>query len=147
MNTQPKLEATKEQILYASILEKGMYIGLLLMFVTFAMYVFGIMPAAIPKDQIASLWSLPVHDYLVAINDNFLHKEYLMTGWNWLAMLTKGDFLNFLPIAILSGVTIVCYLVIAPGLLSRGDKAMGIMALVEALILALAASGLLAVGH
>lgn len=147
MNTQPKLEATQEQILYAKILEKGMFIGLVLMFITFAVYVFGIMSPAVPRAQIPSLWSLPVHDYLVVINDNFIHKEHLMTGWSWFAMLGKGDFLNFLPVAILSGTTILCYLAVAPGLFTRGDKAMGIMALLEAIILALAASGLLAVGH
>ena len=62
-------------------------------------------------------------------------------------LLGKSDFLNFLPVAILSGVTIVCYLAIVPGLFARGDKAMGIMTLATAVILALAASGLLAVGH
>lgn len=147
MSTQPQLEATQEQILYAKILEKGMFIGLVLMFFTFGVYVFGIMASVVPREQVPSLWSLPVHDYLVAINDNFIHKEHLMTGWSWLDMLGKGDFLNFLPVAILSGVTILCYMAIAPGLFSRGDKAMGVMAILEAVILALAASGLLAVGH
>jgi hypothetical protein len=50
-------------------------------------------------------------------------------------------------VAILSGVTIFCYLAIVPGLFKRGDRAMAIMAIVEVLILTLAASGLLAVGH
>jgi hypothetical protein len=147
MSTEPTLEATGEQILYANILEKGMLIGLIMMFVTFGLYVFGVMPPAVPVDSIASMWSQPVHDYLVSINDNFLHQDHLVTGWGWMAFLGKGDFLNFLPIAILSGVTIFCYLSIAPGLFRRGDKAMGIMAIAEVLILTLAASGLLAVGH
>ena len=147
MSTQPQLEATQEQILYANFLEKGMLIGLLLMCITFAVYVSGIMGAAVPKEFIASLWNLPVHDYLAAINEHFLHRERMMTGWSWLSMLGKGDFLNFLPVAILSGTTIACYLAIAPGLFKRGDKAMGVMAVVEAFILALAASGVLAVGH
>lgn len=142
-----QLEATQEQILYANILEKGMVIGLLMMFVTFSLYVFEIMTPAVPLDRITELWSQPVHDYLVAINDNFLHKEHLMTGWTWLAMLAASDFLNFLPVAILSGVTVFCYLAIVPGLFNRGDKAMAIMALLEAIILTAAASGILAVGH
>lgn len=140
-------EATHEQILYANVLEKGMYFGLVLMFITFALYVFGIMDAAVPRETVSSLWSQPVHDYLVAINTNYLHMEHLPTGWSWLSLLGKGDFLNFLPIAILSGVTIVCYAIIAPGLFKRGDKAMGIIAVAEVIILTLAASGLLAVGH
>jgi len=145
--TKQQLEATREQVLYANILEKGMYTGLLLMFITFTLYIFKIMPSAIPLEQVTDLWSQPVHDYLVAINENFLHKEHLMTGWTWLTMLTASDFLNFFPVAILSGITIICYLSITPGLFNRGDKAMGIMALLEAIVLTLAASGVLAVGH
>ncbi len=140
-------KATEEQLLYATILEKGMLVGLVMMFITFALYIFKIMPAAIPLTEIAGYWSQPVHDYLEAINHNFLHWDHLPTGWSWLKLIGKGDFINFVPVAILSGVTITCYLSIVPGLFKRGDKAYAIMALAEAVILALAASGLLAVGH
>ncbi|MGB3647534.1 MAG: hypothetical protein WA992_03235 [Desulfobulbales bacterium] len=140
-------KATEEQLLYAKILEKGMLVGLVLLFVTFGLYVFGIMPAAVPLDEIAGYWSQPVHEYLVAINTNFLHWDHLPTGWSWIKLIGKGDFINFIPIAILSGVTIMCYLAIVPGLFKRGDKAYAIMALAEAAILTLAASGLLSVGH
>jgi len=140
-------QATEEQLLYANILEKGMLLGLVMMFITFALYVFRIMPAAVPLSEISGYWSQPVHDYLVAINENFLHQDHLVTGWSWITLIRKGDFINFVPIAILSGVTIMCYLSIVPGLFKRGDKAYAIMALAEAAILTLAASGLLAVGH
>ena len=139
--------ATDEQLLYAKILEKGMLIGLAMMFITFGLYVFGIMKPAVPVNEIAGYWNQPVHDYLVAINNNFLHLDHLVTGWSWVKLIGYGDFINFIPIAILSGVTIICYLAIAPGLFKRGDKAYAIMALAEAAILALAASGLLMVGH
>jgi hypothetical protein len=124
-----------------------MLVGLILMFITFALYVFGIMKPAIPVTEIASYWNQPVHDYLVAINNNFLHWEHLPTGWSWIKLIGKGDFLNFIPVAILSGVTIICYIAIVPGLFKRGDKAYAIMAIAEVAILTLAASGLLAVGH
>ena len=140
-------QATEEQLLYANILSKGMLVGLLLLFVTFALYVFGIMPPAIPVTEISGLWNQPVHDYLVAINQNYLHLDHLPTGWSWVKLIGKGDFINFIPVAILSGVTIICYLAIVPGLFKRGDKTYAIMALAEAAILTLAASGLLAVGH
>ena len=147
--TEPQItaEATEEQLLYANILSKGMLVGLVLLFVTFALYVFGIMPAAVPLDEIANYWNQPVHDYLVAINTNFLHLEHLPTGWSWVKLIGKGDFINFIPVAILSGVTIICYSAIVPGLFKRGDKAYAYMALAEVAILTLAASGLLAVGH
>ena len=145
--TNKATQATEEQLLYADLLEKGMYIGLLLMIITFALYLFGIMKPVVPRADIASYWSQPVDAYLAAVNTNFLQWEHVPTGWSWLKLISKGDFVNFQPVAILSGVTILCYIAVAPGLFKRGDKAMGIMAIAEALILALAASGLLAVGH
>lgn len=140
-------QATEEQLQYAAILEKGMYAGLALMVITFALYVLRILPPIVPRSEISIYWSMPVHDYLVAINTNFLHWEHLPTGWSWVKLLGYGDFLNFLPVAILAGVTILCYIVITPGLFARGDKAMAFMAIAEAVILSLAASGLLSVGH
>ena len=148
MTNQDATKANPEQILYAGILEKGMLIGLVLMFITFALYVFGIMKPAIPVDQIANFWSTPVHDYLVNIDNNFLHRDgNLITGWKWFTLIGFGDFLNFIPVAILSGVTIICYAAIVPMLFAKGDKAYAIMAILEVIILAGAASGLLAVGH
>ena len=133
---------------YAAILEKGMYAGLALMIIAFALYVLGIMTPVVPLNEISTYWSTPVHDYLVAINTNFLHWDHLPIGWSWMKLLGYGDFLNFLPVAILSGVTILCYLVITPGLFARGDRAMAFMAMAEAVILTLAASGVLSIsGH
>lgn len=134
-----KLEATPEQILYASILAKGMYIGLAILFITFALYAFGIMKPYIPLDQISHYWGYSVHEYLE-------HTE-IGTGWSWMGMLRYGDFINFLGIAILAGVTIICYLSIIPALLKSNDKVYAVLAFIEALVLALAASGILAVGH
>jgi hypothetical protein len=69
------------------------------------------------------------------------------TGWTWLKLIGKSDFLNFLPIAILSGVTILCYGVIVPVFQKKRDKAYMIMSIAEVVILTLAASGFLAAGH
>jgi hypothetical protein len=140
-------KASSEQLLYARILEKGMFFGLILMFITFGLYIFGIMPSVVPLEKISDYWNQPVHLYLEVIKTDFLNWEHHPTGWTWLKLVGKGDFINFVPVAILSGVTIACYLAIVPGLFKRGDKAYAIMALAEAAILALAASGLLTVGH
>ncbi len=137
----------EEQVVYAKVLEAGMYLGLAILFITFAIYIFGIMKPAIPLDHISTLWSQPVHHYLEEINHNFLHLEQGPTGWTWCTLLDKADFLNFIGIALLSGVTIVCFLAIIPVLLRKGDKVYATMALVEALILILAASGILQAGH
>ena len=57
------------------------------------------------------------------------------------------DFLNFGGIAILGGSTILCYLAIVPTLVRKKDNAYLAMTLLEVLVLTLAASGILAVGH
>jgi hypothetical protein len=139
--------ASEEQMLYAAWLEKGMLIGLVLIVISFALYVFGIISPVVPLDQLVNYWKLPVKEYLAAINSDFLHMEHPPTGWAWLTLLGKGDFLNFLPIAILSGITMVCYAVIVPVFKKKGEKAYMIMAIVEVVILALAASGVLKAGH
>jgi len=136
---EAQLEATPEQILYAKILEKGMYIGLLALFITFALYAFGIMKPYVPVDELPNYWSLNVADYL--------HHAGIKAGWAWLGMLGYGDFINFVGIALLSGVTIICYVAVVPVLLKSNDKVYAVLALLEAVILAAAASGLIAGGH
>jgi len=133
------LEASPEQLLYAKILERGMYIGLLVLFVTFGLYAFGIVDPYIPLDKISDYWSMNVNDYLK-------HAE-IKAGWAWLGMLKYGDFINFIGVAILAGVTIICYAAIVPTLLKNNDKVYAILAVLEVIILSAAASGILAVGH
>jgi hypothetical protein len=132
------LEAGPEQILYASILEKGMFIGLLILFITFALYAFGIMKPYIPLDQVSQYWGMNVHEYL---------EHTIDTGWSWVGMINYGDFINFIGVAVLAGVTILCYLAIVPILLKNDDKVYAVLTLLTALVLAFAASGILKVGH
>ena len=140
-------EPNEEQLLYAKILERGMLLGLALLLVTFALYASGLVSPGVPIERLPDYWVLSVHEYLEVIDHNHLHQDRLITGWAWLSLLNKGDFLNFLPIAILSGVTIVCYIGIVPTLLKKKDIAYAVIAIVEVAILTLAASGLLTVGH
>lgn len=133
------IKAGPEQILYASILEKGMLIGLFILFITFIIYVFGIMKPYIPLDEISKFWSMNVHDYL--------EHAKIKGGWSWLLMLGYGDFINFIGIAILAGVTIICYIGIIPHLARQRDWAFVVFLVMEVLVLSLAASGLLKVGH
>lgn len=138
-NASRDLKARPEQLIYAAILEKGMLIGLGILFITFIIYALGIINPYIPLDEISRYWSMNVHDYL--------HHANIRGGWSWVGLLRYSDFLNFIGIAILAGVTIICYIAIVPILLRTKDWAYAIFAVAEALILSLAASGLLAVGH
>jgi hypothetical protein len=137
-NPQNSLQATPEQVLYAAILEKGMFLGLLILLVTYLTYVLGILKPYIALDEIPKYWSLSVHEYL--------EHAHIQHGWAWVRMLGYGDFLNFIGIAMLAGVTLVCFLAIIPSLWKQNDKLYALFALLEAIILGAAASGLLGVG-
>jgi len=132
------LQARPEQIVYANILEKGMLLGLVVILVTYCIYVVGIMKPYVPMDSITKYWQMNVHDYL--------HHCGIKAGWAWLSMVGYGDFLNFVGIALLAGITMICFLAIVPLLWRENDKLYALFALLEAAILGVAASGILGSG-
>jgi hypothetical protein len=127
-----------EQIAYAKILDIGMKIGMIILFITFFIYMTGILTPYIPVQDLPNYWKLPVYKYLEVTG--------IHPGWSWLGMIGKGDFLNFVGIAFLAGVTVVCYLRIIPILFRKKDVAFAVIAIVEVVVLVLAASGLLKSG-
>lgn len=130
--------ATEEQLAYARVLNIGMWLGLAVLALSFLIYIFGILPAHVQIQDLPKYWSLSAHDYNVAVKG--------VTGWGWLGMVGKGDYLNYVGVAMLSGLTILCYIVILPILFRKKDMAYAVIAVVEVLVLALAASGLLKTG-
>jgi hypothetical protein len=136
-----------EQRLYARALRIGVNCGLAILFVTFALYVSGAVAPSVPVAELPKYWGLSAHEYLRATNATFLHHPHAVTGWTWLSVLGCGDYMCFVGIAFLAAVTIVCYVVITPGLLRKRDWVYAGMTLAEVVILALAASGVLNVGH
>ena len=133
-----KLQATEEQLAYAKLLDIGMKLGLLMLVISFAIYVLGIFTPHVPVGDLPKYWSMPVKDYLKATD--------IHTGWSWIHLLGKGDFLNFVGIAFLSGVTILCYIRIIPILFKKKDTVYAVLAIIEVLVLVLAASGVLKAG-
>ncbi len=136
MENRPK--ATEEQLAYAKILDKGMKSGLLMIIITFTIYLTGILAPYVPVANLPQYWGMPVKQYLAVTG--------IHPGWSWLGLLGKGDFLNFIGVAFLAGVTILCYARIIPIFFNKKDKIYGIVAVVEVLVLVLAASGLLKAG-
>ncbi|HLB25589.1 MAG TPA: DUF1634 domain-containing protein [Nitrospirota bacterium] len=131
-------KASEEQLLYAKLLSIGTWIGLAVLVITFFLYVSGVLEPVIPIDRLPSLWTMKATDYM--------HAENLPHGWGWVSLAGHGDFVNFIGVVMLSGLTVVCYLAILPIFIRKKDKAFIIMAVVEILILVLAASGILTAG-
>ena len=133
------LEPTPEQLRYAAVLEKGMYLGLACLFVTFALYVSGVMEPYLPRHELSEHWQKNVHEYLTDAE--------IEPGWAWTRMLGYGDFINFIGIAILAGITVPCYLSIVPLLLKKKDTISVVLVLLEVIVLSVAISGIIEVGH
>ena len=132
------IHASSEQTAYADLLFYGGWLGLTLMVITYVLYVSGIITPHVPLEQMPELWSKPVSHYLEVAS--------VPTGWGWSSLLSTGDFLNFIGIVLLAGLTIICYLRVIPSFFRSGDKVMGFIAVTEVLVLMLAASGIVGGG-
>jgi|GEM_PF-163748 len=227
-------EASKEQILYADILFYGAWGAILVLFITFGLYVSKALPSHIPLQDVPHYWHESADSWLnpwyvmkepvkvktgeeakqepvpagasledvseekiasvmkrrisakgeVGIDKNVAVMETaeklgldhhddkveakleetfagfkeqgllkqvkpsFPSGWEWLKMLGEGDFVNFIGVAILAGMTILCFLVaLAPAYLKQKDWPYFGLVIFECLVLLLAASGILKVGH
>jgi hypothetical protein len=171
-----KTKASEEQMIYANILNYGMMIGFVILTITFLLYVFGAFNNFVPIEKLPTYWKLKVGDYLYVMSQveqgkdaqaialiqkckqtthesgkldeckEIYEQGHKMTGWSWLKNIGKGDYMNFVGIAILAGLTIVCYLAIIPTLMKKKDTAYLVIAVAEVLVLTLAASGILKSG-
>ena len=140
MNTQNKdgLQPSPEQIIYANLLVIGVWIGIFILVATYVIYVTGILPAHVDMSLIPKLWDKGVSEYL-----EMTHSPH---GWGWAALLFKGDFLNYIGFAFLALMTIVCYLVLVRGYSRRKDWIFAAIAVLEIVVLSVAASGILGAG-
>jgi hypothetical protein len=167
-----KTKASEEQITYANILNWGMWFGFAILTITFLLYAFRVVPSHVQIEKLPNYWGMKVGDYLYVMSQADQGKDaeaaglvaeckkapvgqkpaeckeiaeqgHKMAGWSWLARIGKGDYLNFIGIAILAGLTIVCYAAIIPAFLRKKNMAYLAIAVVEVLVLTLAASGIL----
>ena len=127
-----------DHLIYARWLGVGTRIALTLLIATFAVYALGVMEPLVPLRALPELWRLPVGEFIAATG--------APTGWGWLARLGAGDYLNLVGVAFLGGVSVVCYLRIAPYYWREGDRALAWLAVAQVVVLLAAASGLIA-GH
>ena len=128
-----------EAFRYAFLLDWGTRIGLVALVLGFAAYMFGLLTPHVPLDQLPSVWNLPVKD--------FLERTGTPTGWGWLDLAHKGDLSNLIGIALLAGCSLPPLLGLIPLYLKRRDYAYAVICALIAIVLVLAASGLLTGGH
>jgi hypothetical protein len=122
----------RAQLVYARWLNAGTRIGLVLLIAGFLAYVLGLLPPHVPLDRLPQLWGLPLKQFVEAAD--------APTGWEWLALAARGDYLNLIGVALLASIVAIGYLRILP-MLARGERVYALIALLQIVVLAIAASG------
>ncbi|MCG6909409.1 MAG: DUF1634 domain-containing protein [Deltaproteobacteria bacterium] len=132
------LKPSREQIIYANLLLMGMALGIVVMVITYAIYVTGILPSHVDMQVISANWGKGIHEYL-----EITHSPH---GWGWTGLLLKGDFINYIGFTLLGLMTIFCYLVLIRGYARKKDWIFTVISILEIIVLSLAASGILGSG-
>jgi hypothetical protein len=127
-------ERSLEQEVYARWLAWGVHLGFAVLVATFFVYVTGIVPAGVAPERLPQLWTLPVGDYIAATG--------APTGWSWLLRLREGDLLNFVGVAILASVSIVCHLRVLPLFARANARVFAAICIAQVIVLGAAAAGI-----
>lgn len=130
----PATNISPEQLAYAGVLDIGMKASLALLIITFGVYCFEMRPPYVPLDKLSTSWNLPA--------TQFVQHNGAPTGWRWVHELGDGDYMNYIGMVFLAGVSAICYLRVLPIFLRKKDIAFAAMALLEIVAIVLAASGI-----
>ncbi|MBG0775160.1 MAG: DUF1634 domain-containing protein [Desulfovibrionaceae bacterium] len=133
-----KIAPMQEQLTYANVLLWGGWLGIFLMIVSYLLYLSGVITPHVDILLVIQNWGHGVQEYL--------HVTDSPHGWAWVALLHRGDYLNFVGLVLLAVLTIICYLILFRGYVRKKEWAYAIICLAEVLVLSLAASGLLGSG-
>jgi hypothetical protein len=120
-----------EQEIYARWLDAGTRVGFVVLLASFLVYAFGVLDPLVPPQELVHLWRLPAERYVAAVGGP--------TGWGWLALLSRSDYLNFLGVALLASITISAYARILPALIEQGDRVRAAIAALQIAVLVAAA--------
>mgnify|MGYP001050683500 CR=1 FL=1 len=131
-------KASPEQIIYADILFYGSWSAIAIMTITYILYITGILDPYIPLKDVPLYWSKNVHSYV--------EEARIPLGWGWLVLIGKADFLNFIGIVLLGALTIIGFISLIPAYIKKKDTLFTVIAIIEVLVLVLAASGILKTG-
>ncbi len=132
------LKASEAQLFYANLLNKLSLFGFALLVIAFAIYMSGILGSYVPMQEVIKLWTQSSHHSMQTAN--------IHPGWDWVSKVGYGDFLVYVPIIILAGATVVCYLGVIFKFLKTKEYILVGIAILEVLVLSAAASGLLKAG-
>jgi hypothetical protein len=123
---------------YARWLRWGTWVGVAVLLVGFAAYVFGVVPH-VPLERLPALWDQPASAYL--------DQTGLRPGWHWAALVHRSDMLVVAGIALLASCSIASLAAAIRHFARGGELAFIAICLLQIAVLVLAASGVLVGGH
>ena len=122
-----------EDRIIARWIELGTHVAFTILVLSFAIYALGILDPLVPMQDLVRLWQLPV--------DRFVAETGAPTGWGWLRLLGKGDYLNLLGVAVFVLITVAAYARMVPLFLREAKREQALFAFLQVVVLLAAASG------
>lgn len=130
-----KLDSVSE--LYANMMQVFSIGGMVLLLLSFSFYIAGVPRTDVSPERVVELWHLDAESFSEATGTD--------AGWRWVSRLPSGDTLAFASLVFLALATIGVMIALVPAYVKSGDPRFAAIAGLEALVLALAASGLLVI--
>lgn len=140
MDVKPSsVQVPGEQLAYARWLGALARAGLVLLTVAFVAYATGLAGAHVPLEDLPSLWTLPLDEYLARTGEP--------AGWGWARMLPGGEALCLVGVSVLALATLVAYARVLVSYLRSGERVQAAIAAAQVAVLLLVALGLFGGGH
>lgn len=133
------VQIAPEQLRYANWLQWCSLLGLASLVVAFIVHATGMIEPLIAHAHLPRMWLMPAGDMLRSTGQS--------PGWGWVRLLDRSDILNLAGIALLASCSAAPLLAVVPIYLKRGDRIFAALCALQVAVLALAASGLVHVGH
>ncbi|MBF0286740.1 MAG: hypothetical protein HQM14_02905 [SAR324 cluster bacterium] len=124
---------------YAMLLKRISNLGLVLLFLTFGLYIFGVLEPLIPLEKLPQYWNLPLNEYI--------EQSGAPIGWGWLNHLGNGDYLSFIGLILLAAVDGICYVFLFIFFTKKKKRLYMALVSVELFLILLSASNLMQFGH
>jgi hypothetical protein len=117
--------------IYARWLERGSKLAFAFALLALALYLSGALAPLVPLEELPRLWTLPAAE--------LARQVQAPTGWAWLPLVRYGDYLNLLGISVFALLALVCTARVIPTFFARGERALALLAALQALVLLAAA--------
>ncbi len=133
-----RLTVDPVQLVYARMLMWVVRIALAAIFVTFVLYVGRVLPAVVDVAQVPEVWHLSARNYAAETGRAL--------GWQWVRDLEQGPILVFASLILFPAGSMIVVGAASFFYLRAGRRTYALIAFLEFLLLAIAASGLLSGG-